>query len=526
MKKRSIILTAILCISLAAGCAKTPDEAIVRKKGTGNLENYKEAQTTEDQMTEDQTTEEQAESAEQKAGSEAPSSGETGKTNALAARLEVPETYQSSAASDDGLFQMDCDAQVYVPDAEQVGIYKVSQLPFDENFIGQMTRGFFGDSPVYDGNTYFQPTKERALEKLEELKGYQAAGNLDPYGYIASYRESEGDQNIDADEIYSLQREIDNWEEIYQQAPETAEKTEVTPGFSSDSEYFFDGAVEKDGGVYLYRLKRGAGDHMQIEVAKVDPADTSDYNMWVDSYYDQYAESDNKDIPDKETARSMAGISPEEAVKLADEYMNRLGLSGFSAKNVQLTLKITDDHAAKKAVYNEAAYTVHYTRDLDGFPVTYESNLGGGLESMESTMETWGYENIEFVVNKDGLQYAQILNLYQIGEKQVENVEMMAFPEIRRIFEQMLQIKSANMGAENKSDYHIKDVTLGYMRVYDPGADPGSGLLVPVWDFFGSEDVEISYEGETYNYTTGGRYYSFLTVNAADGTIISRDLGY
>lgn len=523
MKKRSIILTAILCISLAAGCAKTPDESIVKKKGSKSLENYKEAQVQEDA--------EQTESNVQEDADGTADPAEANGVNALAARLEVPEVYQSSVKSDDGLFQMDCEAQVHVPDVDQVGIYKVSQLPFDDNFIAQMTRGFFGDSTVYDGDKYFQVTKERALEKLEELKGYQAAGNLDPYGYIADYQEQ--GEDIDPNEIYNLQAVIDSWEEVYQQAPETVERVEVTPGFGPDSGgedlggygKYFTGAVEKDGGVYLYKLESGTSECMQIEVAKVDPVNTTNYNAWIDSFYDQYAESDNKDIPDKGTAESMAGITPEEAVKIADEYMKNLGLSGFSVKSVQLALKSTDD-GAKKAAYKEAGYLVNYTRDINGFPVTREMNLGGSLESMESTQETWGYEDVEFVINKDGLQYAQILNLYQVGEKQVENVDMKSFPEIAGIFEQMLQIQNSSMNGQNKNDYHIRDVTLGYMRVYDPGADSTSGILVPVWDFFGPLDVEASYEGEIYNYTVGMRYNSCLTINAADGTIIDRSLGY
>ena len=41
------------------------------------------------------------------------------------------------------------------------------------------------------------------------------------------------------------------------------------------------------------------------------------------------------------------------------------------------------------------------------------------MESMESTQETWAYEKVEILVNQEGLQYVQILNLYQVGEKAV-----------------------------------------------------------------------------------------------------------
>ena len=46
-----------------------------------------------------------------------------------------------------------------------------------------------------------------------------------------------------------------------------------------------------------------------------------------------------------------------------------------------------------------------------------------------------------------------------------------------------------------------------------------SGVLVPVWDFFGTQafdDITIGQDG----------YQSLLTINAVDGSIIDRDLGY
>ncbi|NLB42889.1 MAG: hypothetical protein GX815_11660, partial [Clostridiales bacterium] len=56
-----------------------------------------------------------------------------------------------------------------------------------------------------------------------------------------------------------------------------------------------------------------------------------------------------------------------------------------------------------------------------------------------------------------------------------------------------------------------------------------SGLVIPVWDFFGTLTLKSKpgqpnlAEGDD-----GGRYTytSFLTINAIDGSIIDRELGY
>ena len=60
------------------------------------------------------------------------------------------------------------------------------------------------------------------------------------------------------------------------------------------------------------------------------------------------------------------------------------------------------------------------------------------------------------------------------------------------------------------------------MRVMEKG-NVMEGTMVPVWDFFGRETVT---QGDDEVYTYGGSFDSWLTINALDGTIIDRDLGY
>ena len=283
-----------------------------------------------------------------------------------------------------------------------------------------------------------------------------------------------------------------------------------------------------DGSVYQYKLKEGAGDHMHIEAIRVADGEIAGSEMWNDSLYGGEV-PEEMELPSRQEAEQRAGISKEEAVQQADAYLQNMGLTDFSAKEVNLALKTSATPSINETTsYKEApaGYLVSYTRDLDGFPVTSEMNYGGNLESMESTQETWAYEKVEILVNQEGLQYVQILNLYQVGEKQVENVEMKPFSEIAKIFEQMIQIQNADMGEDRTVNLQIDRVTLGYMRVYDPGADSASGILVPVWDFFGTETGKTTIEGETMDISVCQPDYSFLTINAVDGTVINRSLGY
>ncbi len=127
------------------------------------------------------------------------------------------------------------------------------------------------------------------------------------------------------------------------------------------------------------------------------------------------------------------------------------------------------------------------------------------------------------------------------------------------IYEKMMLIKNADyMENAKELTYKIDRIVFGYTRIYEPKSDSRSGVLVPAWDFFGSYegytriyepksdsrsgvlvpawDFFGSYEG-TYkegaewetgseNFLYAPQYESYLTINAIDGSVIDRGLGY
>ena len=96
-----------------------------------------------------------------------------------------------------------------------------------------------------------------------------------------------------------------------------------------------------------------------------------------------------------------------------------------------------------------------------------------------------------------------------------------------KTYEKMMVVTNAdNMEYEKSRVYDVDRIVLGYARIYEPSTDPHTGLLVPVWDFFGSRKVEGDYDGNSYSDITDYPSWSFLTINAVDGSIIDRDLGY
>ena len=122
-------------------------------------------------------------------------------------------------------------------------------------------------------------------------------------------------------------------------------------------------------------------------------------------------------------------------------------------------------------------------------------------------------------------QHYSNLVSYEIGDVQTEHVKLMDFDSVINIYEQMMEISNADLTEWEKiRTYHIRKITVGYTRIYNPEADSTSGILVPVWDFFGEFDSETDEETEKRSGEHSVR--SMMTINAIDGSLIDRELGY
>ena len=146
---------------------------------------------------------------------------------------------------------------------------------------------------------------------------------------------------------------------------------------------------------------------------------------------------------------------------------------------------------------------------------------------MDSDMETWCYEKVDVTVSKDGIEKIDLINLYDIGEIKTENVELLPFAEIMELYGKMMVIQNADiMNYELSRTYQIDRIVFGYGRIYEPASDATSGLLVPMWNFFGSFVASDDLDGVASTYENNTKYQSYLTLNAVDGSVINLGLGY
>lgn len=554
MKNRRVIyfFTAILGAAILGGCAKTPETSLVKQKGTASLGNYEEGDSisgvNEERESEDMPRGD-GETVETEKDRAVPLDGEEGSrqgSNALRNALGAPETYQSELQDATGKFSVKINADVEIPDSDKVSAITVSQHPFDQEQIDLITDTFFSGGRVYDLEKMWEMTKDECLAKIEELKGYVAQGNLDPFGYGT-------DEN--GEFFFDLYQAIEEYERSYEEAPEEREMVEVTPGISYETvrddegnewqDDTFYGLVQMpDSTEYVYRLQSYGSTPMAVCISKVCVSRKSGEKsyafdkMWTDYDAIEYSAGKNSEeaggwrgVPTREELEKQIGITLEEAQAMAEEKVRALGLDDMELTDWRYGVLGTDEETESGAPNIEAVdtgYILNYGRVLNGIPITYTSDLGGGLESMDSDRESWGYETLEFDITKDGIDSVIFYNRYDIGETKTENLRLLSFDEIMEIFEKMILVQSADaLNYLESYGINIDRVTFGYTRIYEPAASSRSGILVPVWDFFGSNSQRYKEEDGTISeFVSPSGSISYITINAVDGSIIDRGLGY
>ena len=176
-------------------------------------------------------------------------------------------------------------------------------------------------------------------------------------------------------------------------------------------------------------------------------------------------------------------------------------------------------------------YRLSYSRAVNDINETWTLNSGALLDTdddgdMRTTVPSWAYERIMIYVDAKGIAGFYWMSPYAILDTEIENAKVLPFDEVLNVFEKMIFVKHAGLTNADKNEmkitFHITRMELGLARI-NYRNDYNSALLVPAWDFFGYITVngEITEEEKLL-----ANKNSFLTVNAIDGSIIDRALGY
>ncbi len=501
MKKRVIAAVAAILL-LISGCQATPEKGVVNSKNDGAFQ----------AALEDKASPTVAPNTDQPPAVEAQTTA-------------APTVYEATFDGQQGGSGVTFHVKVAEPTVPgPMPVLRVRPLELTGELVRQVTRVFYGDSPVNEltGQMSRAEVEQALLDEKQEYADWQ-------------YR-IEQDPTIDADDRdyvrASFEDRIARLEDAYAAAPETVEQKPLDWQFHPQSYYpdYYGG--EDLGHQYMKGLGQYNGQDYELSAVKRLGTDYSVQRLGVwpyvppameDALYAEQAETEPPAV-DMDAARTEAlelvnamgvgefAVVPDIAIEAANDNMS------FDQNTVVLT-----------PVYNGVPLTFHF----GGFNI---ASKGG-----DEYASTYGYEYMTFSFDETGVTGFGWENMHQVVQTENDNVALLPFADVLAAAEDQMRVMDLErsglitQGVALRID--VTDVALGMSRIRmkDSATDyyitptytfygaatycdeNGEPIRFPVYDEQGSETGET----ETFQQVT-----ELVVINAVDGTAIDVWKGY
>ena len=465
---------------------------------------------------------------------------------ASSGKYQAPERWTGSVEKDD--LTVVVDADVFVPDAE---LFPVNVMAEGDEISQQMAdrirTALIGDSVLYKFNSGRYDTKADIQQQIDDIRA-----NINNTGYSGmEFGSAEHEEYKEW-----LQWKITKLEEMYKDAPETFEITPADTEFQYDEKELLDGEYRnKDIEDLPLRIEGSTtladGRKVWLKIDKVKNVHAGTVIMYPFLENDTMWQFDIEDSSLDPTRYGVpyadAGITIEQAHEKAISTAREMGLDYLDVSYAEEQTIIERETDGTPTALRPC-YKFFLMRNIGGITANYA--IARDIRPPEFWMEGYSnlnncYEVMEIIIAKEGVISLVWGHPTKITATISDNVELLKFEDIQGIFDK--QIIMDNIQSEmdmifetNKIDVlsrriEINEARLGYMCISRQGYE-GEYLMIPVWDFYGAEYLklrdpdeamktgnETNSEGEFVNNYSGK---SYLTLNAMDGSVINRALGY
>ncbi|HHV08998.1 MAG TPA: hypothetical protein GXX75_01815 [Clostridiales bacterium] len=474
MKRRFMVLLALVMAVNLASCQKLPDSLIVVGK-------------TNDQLLE-------------------AASGNEEEKKGIAEMLNMPDRMILSVADAKGDISVNVDADITRPGTDSIPVVRVRSRDFTQEEADCSIAYFIGDAAFNDRyEAGYSSEEERLMQWIEEL-----AMETDP---------AKGEE---------LRRSIDKFKLAGIEIPDKPH--EVLPA----SKVF---KQAKQGVSQITGYAKDKGDHKYLGIVNQLAENknmllyTCEQKGYADigheaSYYTEASKGDLGKLGLMAAGQMPLSISPEDARNKAAEALRALNIPDMELYSCEEVWGSAFLQGGVVKQQERHAYRLEFVRSLGGTLLTYaENNIGRTVVPIdertgERLAASWPYERVMFIIDDTGIVEFLWESPYEVMEQVVGHTKLMPFEDIQDIFSTMILVTHAQYGEDVKLAFNIDQVQLGMARIQE-NDDPVTGLIVPVWDFFGT--MAIEYDGGQELLT---EHVSHLTVNAIDGSIIDRTRGY
>ncbi len=406
------------------------------------------------------------------------------------------ESYKDSFTDNSGKLTVNIDANVISPTNNTWSVTRVSKNTFSNEQVKTILDALL-HSTLYSCEFAYstRQTKQEIMESILKEKGNSNSEYKDEtVGYLQ-------EQLYDAQEtleptIFPYDASLTNSKALYGYAKDESGLCETVCVYSDAIRYVASSEMTLSPGAYISME--------EAELIAKYPQLASDTKLSI---------KEIKRLPELK-------MSEEEALSLADQTLAKLGITGLACNKIEKKYggNLKYDGAVPELVTKQAVWEIRYGIESDGKVFTYTSD--DCFLSEDDYSIPWTYERLVICISDQGIIMFEWAAPHKIGDTVVENAALLSFDEIMSIFRTMILAKNLWFDGD-QAEIDISEIRLGLGRITEPNARD-TGLLVPVWDFFGtmtSNGSELSLMEKVFD-------RSFLTINAIDGTIIDRSLGY
>ncbi len=483
MKTNKLLVCILAVALLLCACQPTPAEEIVVNKGDGTLEEAVAAEALPP------------------------------------ARYEAPETLRLDPFGTE-TFEVVVDAEVSVPNVEQYPIVEVTPRTITADWARDMMNRMADGRTMYSYRTEVPTTKEQIEAEIALLQ--QQLANPDDY-LVAGM-----DEQARAEAERQWREQLEAWEALYQEAPDTFERREVDLSDAAfQTRLEFSGAVESG-------KKRET--YLTVTAWYGGPGGSVEYNNLVDGIglpFNFDMDSDLTDLND-------ITITVEEAVQMGLDYLAQLGETDFAPAMIVAGYCDPggDDPGPLKGW--PQCYQIQFTRNVAGVSSTYREQhydlLLPGSDGKERYAPYYPQESIEIDVRDSGVTYLYWSTPSMLGRTLNENVALLPFEQIvERFCDQILYNATPAIGENDaviKKTLCIDRIELGMVRALQRGS-ADHWVMVPAWTFFGKTVLQfVGLEPGRFPLNENNEYvrempgYSYLILNAVDGSVYDPGVGY
>lgn len=389
-------------------------------------------------------------------------------------KIDTPKTESFEIASKDVELKLKVAAQIEVPSCDKIPVVKAVEKEFTGNDLKRFSIIFNQDNNLEYFRGYDKMTKSELKTKIQEQTFY-----LDEILNGDYYSEDEKDEKEKEIEEF-----ISKLQKYFETAPESVKSNPIVFKLSEDKEKKLIGINSEK--FYISGIIQG--ESVDLFIDKGEGGNKVEYFFCEDSgtfqgFFKGY--------------QNLCIYSEGSAKTQCEDFMEELGWEKEFELAQVLPLKdsVGDFYTG---------YRLIYKRKMSGIVETFDQQ-GTNLKK--------NYENLVFEFGTQGMTRVLWEEPMEIKETIVDDVEIIPYDRVIEIFKDRVFSSSNLISSQRKEvkEYYVDKIVLGLMRVSNPD-NSKEFCYIPVWDFYNTED------------TSGIR--SYLTINAIDGSLIDRNLGY